>query len=259
MSFPSIRIEGAILSGDLLAKLDKGDFTGQRPADFGFDSQPKLKEKSSARGRRHKRFTSPSTQARRREGRECRHVRDAQSMDDPIARFARIRRTGIPIAIRTRRRQTVPPLAPFAESRRFPRSHCRRTRIARQETTTGPRVSPHAHLQEYPQSHGAPLRPRHERQSSCVCSAIPRGSSNFPMSSLTSTGCSARNCSPTSQFFIGCCTSRDCPALAGKSAESLLERYHQDALESGARIRDGLSFAVEQVVQELGSGFPRSQ
>lgn len=43
--------------------------------------------------------------------------------------------------------------------------------------------------------------------------------------------------------------------LHRKSSESLLERYHQDALESGARIRDGLSFAVEQVVQELGSGF----
>ena len=51
MTFPSIRIEGAILSGDLLAKLDKGDFVGQRPADFGFDSQPKLKEEIKSGGK----------------------------------------------------------------------------------------------------------------------------------------------------------------------------------------------------------------
>ena len=44
MTFPSIRIEGAILSGDLLAKLDSGECPGQRPADFGFDSAGKLKD-----------------------------------------------------------------------------------------------------------------------------------------------------------------------------------------------------------------------
>src|SRR5690606_634414 len=44
MTFPSIRIEGATLSGELLAKLDSPDTPGQRPADFGFDSQGRLKD-----------------------------------------------------------------------------------------------------------------------------------------------------------------------------------------------------------------------
>jgi hypothetical protein len=44
MTFPSIRIEGTILSGELLAKLDSADTLGQRPADFGFNSQAKLKD-----------------------------------------------------------------------------------------------------------------------------------------------------------------------------------------------------------------------
>ena len=35
MNLPSIRIEGSILSADLLGKLDTGDVSGQRPADFG--------------------------------------------------------------------------------------------------------------------------------------------------------------------------------------------------------------------------------
>lgn len=44
MTFPSIRIKGAILSGELLTKLDSADTLGQRPGDSGFDSQGKLKD-----------------------------------------------------------------------------------------------------------------------------------------------------------------------------------------------------------------------
>jgi hypothetical protein len=39
--------------------------------------------------------------------------------------------------------------------------------------------------------------------------------------------------------------------------ESLIERYHQDSLDSGARIRDGLSRAVEEAIREFGNGFLR--
>ena len=40
MNFPSIRIEGAILSPDILGRLD--DAPGQRPADFGLEAQSRL-------------------------------------------------------------------------------------------------------------------------------------------------------------------------------------------------------------------------
>lgn len=42
MNYPSIRIEGAILSPDLLDWLDEAQ--GQRPSDFGFDSSAKVKD-----------------------------------------------------------------------------------------------------------------------------------------------------------------------------------------------------------------------
>ena len=42
MNYPSIRIEGAILSPDILDRLD--DLPGQRPHDCGFDSSVKVKE-----------------------------------------------------------------------------------------------------------------------------------------------------------------------------------------------------------------------
>ncbi|MEZ4644860.1 MAG: hypothetical protein R3E31_19375 [Chloroflexota bacterium] len=42
MNYPSIRIEGAILSPDILEKLE--DAIGQKPADFGFDGSVKVKD-----------------------------------------------------------------------------------------------------------------------------------------------------------------------------------------------------------------------
>ncbi|MCZ2152282.1 MAG: hypothetical protein LC114_00025 [Bryobacterales bacterium] len=45
------------------------------------------------------------------------------------------------------------------------------------------------------------------------------------------------------------------PLSSEAAAESLLERYHQDSLDSGARIRDGLAKAVEQAIRDFANGF----
>lgn len=45
------------------------------------------------------------------------------------------------------------------------------------------------------------------------------------------------------------------PADAQRPAECLLERYHQDSLAAGARIRDGLAKAVEGAIVGFGNGF----
>lgn len=45
MNYPSIRIEGATLSPDILDHLD--DAAGQRPADFGLDIGTKVSGKPS--------------------------------------------------------------------------------------------------------------------------------------------------------------------------------------------------------------------
>jgi hypothetical protein len=45
------------------------------------------------------------------------------------------------------------------------------------------------------------------------------------------------------------------PESQEKVAESLMEEYHQQALESGSRIREGLSEAVEASIRLLGDGF----
>ena len=42
MNFPSIRIEGAILSPDILDRIE--DAPGQKPSDFGLDASSKVKD-----------------------------------------------------------------------------------------------------------------------------------------------------------------------------------------------------------------------
>ena len=37
MKYPSIRIEGSILSADILDKIEHSELLGQKPKDFGFD------------------------------------------------------------------------------------------------------------------------------------------------------------------------------------------------------------------------------
>ena len=44
MNYTTIRIEGAILSGDILDKLAQGELGGQLPKDFGFEGSVKVKD-----------------------------------------------------------------------------------------------------------------------------------------------------------------------------------------------------------------------
>ncbi|MCC5842435.1 MAG: hypothetical protein JJT96_20125 [Opitutales bacterium] len=46
--FPSIRIEGAILSADILDKIEREELPGQRPADFGLPASTKVKDEIAA-------------------------------------------------------------------------------------------------------------------------------------------------------------------------------------------------------------------
>jgi len=255
MSFPSIRIEGAILSGDLLAKLDKGDFTGQRPADFGFDSQPKLKEEI------------------------VRAWTAAQAFYTAFQHKLEGVKEGTAATSETRNQWMIPLLGllGYAElefqsqselvgDKPFRLSHHLRSHggfrvhiVGARESldkkpTTGPRVSPHAHLQEYLNltehlyglvTNGKLLRLLRDSTRLIKLSYV-----EFDLDRMFSEELFADFAVLYRLLHV-----TRLPRSPEKSAESLLERYHQDALESGARIRDGLSFAVEQVIQELGSGF----
>jgi hypothetical protein len=255
MSFPSIRIEGAILSGDLLSKLDKGDFTGQRPADFGFDSQPKLKEEIVRAWTAAQAFYTAFQH--KLEG-----VKEGNAATSETRNQWMIPLLGL-LGYAELEFQSQSELVgdkPFRLSHHL-RSHAGfRIHIvgAREsldkKSTTGPRVSPHAHLQEYLNltehlyglvTNGKLLRLLRDSTRLIKLSYV-----EFDLDRMFSEELFADFAVLYRLLHV-----TRVPRSPEKSAESLLERYHQDALESGARIRDGLSFAVEQVVQELGSGF----
>lgn len=257
MTFPSIRIEGAILSGELLGKLDKGDFVGQRPADFGFDSQAKLKEEI------------------------VRAWTAAQAFYTAFQHKLESVREGAAATSETRNQWVIPLLSllgyaelefqsqselvgdkPFRLSHHL-RSHggfrvhivgARESLDKKPVIVSGPRVSPHAHLQEYlnlkEHLYGLVTNGRLLRLLRNSTRLIKLSFVEFDLDRMFSEELFA----DFAVFYRLLHVTR-LPRSPEKSAESLLERYHQDALESGARIRDGLSFAVEQVVQELGSGF----
>lgn len=255
MSFPSIRIEGAILSGDLLAKLDKGDFTGQRPADFGFDSQPKLKEEIVRAWTAAQAFYVAFQH--KLEG-----VKEGNAATSETRNQWMIPLLGL-LGYAELEFQSQSELVgdkPFRLSHHL-RSHAGfRVHIvgAREsldkKPATGPRVSPHAHLQEYLNltehlyglvTNGKLLRLLRDSTRLIKLSYV-----EFDLDRMFSEELFADFAVLYRLLHV-----TRLPRSPEKSAESLLERYHQDALESGARIRDGLSFAVEQVIQELGSGF----
>ncbi len=257
MTFPSIRIEGAILSGDLLAKLDKGDFVGQRPADFGLDSQPKLKEEIVRAWTAAQAFYTA-------------FQHKLESVKESTAATSETRNQWIiPLLgllgyaeLEFQSQSELVGDKPFRLSHQL-RSHggfrihivgARESLDKKPLVGSGPRVSPHAHLQEYLNltehlygivTNGKLLRLLRDSTRLIKLSYV-----EFDLDRMF-----------TEELFADFAVLyrllhvTRLPRSPEKSAESLLERYHQDALESGARIRDGLSVAVEQVIQELGSGF----
>jgi hypothetical protein len=257
MTFPSIRIEGSILSGELLAKLDKTDCPGQRPADFGFDSPTRLKEEI------------------------VRAWTAAQAFYAAFQHKLETVKEGTPATSETRNQWIIPLLGllgyselefqsqselvgdkPFRLSHRL-HSHgsfpvhivgARESLDKKPAAGSALRVSPHAHLQEYlnltEHLYGVVTNGKLLRLLRDSTRLIKLSYVEFDLDRIFGEELFA----DFAVLYRLLHVSR-LPRSPEKSAESLLERYHQDALESGARIRDGLSIAVEQVLQELGSGF----
>jgi hypothetical protein len=81
MKYATIRIEGAILSADILDRIEQGDLAGQLPKDFGFDPRIKVKDeivRAWADARTCGASLAPQRKSRRP---GLRHHRDPQFLD----------------------------------------------------------------------------------------------------------------------------------------------------------------------------------
>jgi hypothetical protein len=257
MTFPSIRIEGTILSGELLSKLDSTDTLGQRHRDFGFDSQSKLKDEI------------------------VRAWTAGQAFYKAFQHKLEGVKEGTAATSETRNQWIIPLLGllgyaelefqaqaelvgdkPFRLSHRL-RSHggfavhivgARESLDRKPEAGAGARVSPHAHVQEYLNltehlyaivTNGRLLRLLRDSTRLVRLSYV-----EFDLDQMFGEDLFA----DFAIFYRLLHVSR-LPKATSDSPESLLEHYHQDSLASGERIRDGLSGAVKQSILLFADGF----
>lgn len=254
-TWPSIRIEGAILSPDILDHLD--DAAGQRPVDFGFDKSVRVKDEIA------------------------RAWADAQDYWRIFRRKLDSLKPDSPATTETRQQWIVPLLGLLGyqleyqsrgvelNGKTYPISHRAAHRgqtpihivgyrepagLDRKPEKAALRMSAHAMVQEYLNLHdelyGVVTNGRVLRLLRDTSRLVKLTYLEFDLDRIFTDGLFA----DFAVLFRLLHASR-LPATQETAAESIIERYHQDSLESGARIRDGLSKAVKQAILDFANGF----
>ena len=256
MKYPSIRIEGSILSADILDKIEQSELLGQKPKDFGFDgSNVRVKDEIV------KAWADAQDMWRI-------YKRKMEDLDDSKAGTTETRNfwivpllglLGYDIEL-YRRAQEI-------HDKTYAISHYSnnidhfpihimgfRDSLDEKRQDSGPRMSPHALVQEYINlnehlyalvSNGITLRLLRDSSRLIKLSFL-----EFDLERMFE----EEHFSDFALMFRLIHSSR-MPVKQTESPESLIEGYHQDSLDSGSRIREGLSEAVERSIISISNGF----
>lgn len=255
MNYPSIRIEGAILSPDVLTQVE--DLPGQRSADFAIESSINVKDEIA------------------------RSWADAQDYWRIYQRKLESLREGSNATTETRNLWVVPLLGLLRydieyqsrsvglNGRTYAISHRATNRgdapvqiigardpagLDKKPANATRRMSAHALVQEFlnlhDQLYGLVTNGRLLRLLRDSSRLVKQSYLEFDLDRIFSDGLFA-----DFAVLYRLLHSTRLPLSNEAAAESLIERYHQDSLDSGARIRAGLSKAVEQAIRNLGIGF----
>ena len=255
MNYPSIRIEGSIFSPDIVDRLDEA--IGHRPGDFGLDSSVKVKDDIA------------------------RAWADAQDYWRIFQRKLETVKADSPATTETRSLWIVPllsllgynlerePRGKEVNSKSYPISHRVANRantpihvigcnepggLDRKPERAALRMSAHAMLQEYLNlsedlyglvTNGHVLRLLRDSSRLIKLTYL-----EFDLDRIFTDGLFA-----DFAILYRLLHASRLPARQDAVSESLLEKYHQDSLDSGSRIREGLSKAVESAILGFGNGF----
>jgi hypothetical protein len=255
MNYPSIRIEGAILSPDILDRIE--DLPGQKPADFGFDSSIKVKDEI------------------------VRAWADAQDYWRIFQRKLETLKPDSPATSETRQQWIVPLLALLGyqieyqargtelNGKLYTISHRATNRaqapvqivgyrepagLDRKPANATVRMSAHAVVQEFinlnEQLYGLATNGRVIRLLRDSSRLIKLSYLEFDLDRIFTDGL-------FSDFAIlyRLLHATRLPLTNETAGDSWIEQYHLDSLESGARIREGLSRAVESAILDFANGF----
>ena len=254
MKFTTIRIEGAILSADILDKIEQGELGGQLSKDFGFDSNIKVKDEI------------------------VRAWADAQDLWRIFKRHRESISQNATGTAETRRYWILPLLgllgyeielskAEIVNGKTYAISHRAKhldslpihimgfnDSLDKKREDSGPRMSPHALVQEYVNltehlyaivTNGIYLRCLRNSSRLIKLSFI-----EFDLEAMME----EQHYADFAIMYRLLHSSR-MPIKMEAGPESLIEKYHQDALDSGSRIRDGLRAAVKFSIESLANGF----
>jgi len=262
MNYPSIRIEGAILSSDLIAGLEEA--AGQRPADFGFDPATKVKDEIARAWadaqdywrifQRKVAALKPGPHGPPPATTETRNLWVAPLLQLLGYQIDRARPTTIndksyAISHAVTNRGELPlHIVGYGEAAGLDR---------KPERSSGQpvaRMSAHALVQEYlnltDQLYGLVTNGRVLRLLRDSSRLVKVSYLEFDLERIFSDGLFA----DFAVLFRLLHASR-LPTTRDAAAASLLERYHQESLDAGARIRAGLSRAVETALRDFANGF----
>jgi N-6 DNA Methylase len=255
MNYPSIRIEGAILSPDILDRID--DIPGQKAADFGLESSIKVKDEIArawADAQDYWRIFQRKLEAVKLDSPATSETRQQWVVPllallgyqvDHHARGAELNGKLYAISHRaTNRAQAPVQIVGYRET----------AGLDRKPENATLRMSAHAVVQEFinlnEQLYGLVTNGRVLRLLRDSSRLIKLSYLEFDLDRIFTDGI-------FSDFAIlyRLLHATRLPLTNESAAESWIERYHQDSLESGARIRDGLSQAVERAIRDFGTGF----
>lgn len=254
MSFPSIRIEGNIISQEILSKLEEGEYPGQLAKDFGFDAHAKVKDEiafswATAKDywrifqRKIERLPETATATSETRSDWMKPLLELLGYQIETSRAEIINEKSYAISHR------VPPMDSFP-------IHIMgyRDDIDKKRTEGGPRMSPHGLLQEYlnvsEHLYGLVSNGRYLRLLRDSGRLVRLSFAEFDLQRMMEDDLYADF---AIMFRLLHCSRM--PKRKDAGDESLIERYHQDSLDAGSRIRERLSKAVEQSIISLGNGF----
>lgn len=258
MSYPSIRIEGAIFSPDILERLEEAP--GQRPADFNLDTGTKVKDEIArawADAQDYWRIFQRKLDSLRQDSPATTETR--QQWVVPLfgllgyqleyqAKGVELNGKNYTISHRATNRGSTPiHVVGYRDAAGLDRKP-ERTYIG------APRMSAHGLVQEYLNLHdelyalvtnGRLLRLLRDSSRLIKLTYL-----EFDLDRIFTDGLFA-----DFAVLYRLLHATRLPLSNDAAGESLIEHYHQDSLDSGARIRDGLSKAVEQAIRDFANGF----
>lgn len=255
MRYPSIRIEGSILSSDILDAIERDEKGFQKPKDFGLDVSAKVKDEIAstwADARDQWRIFSRKTDALKENATGTTETRNLWMTPllgllgyniELATKGEDINGKNYPISHRDAKRDEFPiHIVGCNES------------LDKRPGSGSKRMSPHALVQEYLNltehlyaivSNGRLLRLLRDSTRLVKLSFIEFDLDRMFEEELFADFAIMYRLLHASRM----------PVSQDSATESPIEIYHQDALDSGSRIREGLSAAVEKSIKSLANGF----